>query len=178
MKTLRVKQNRVQTTVRRRQYDDRRENCRACIYHRFSVAYTTAILIIRFVSNSGTGFILWFGWKQQNIFARLFLPTVNRQKNFWVGFFVRRYFSPATSAENEICSARPRASKQTKNQLWLRSLASCRRFSQQRFGGSLWRSPCVFCSAHKRNLHAGAWFASTNDGDGAWSKLCISFWAK
>jgi len=118
MKTLRVKQNRVQTTVRRRQYDDRRENCTACIHHRFSVTCTTAILILRFVSNYATGnFSLWFGWKQQNIFTRLFKPTVNRQKNFWVGVFVRRYFSPATSAEKRNM-LRARASKQTKNEVW------------------------------------------------------------
>ena len=61
MKTLRVKQNRVQTTVRRRQYDDRRENCTACIHHRFSVTCTTAILILRFVSNYATGIqsVIW-----------------------------------------------------------------------------------------------------------------------
>ena len=40
MKTLRVKQNSVEPTVRRRQYDDKK-NCRACIHHRFSV--TTVI---------------------------------------------------------------------------------------------------------------------------------------
>ena len=42
MKTLRVKQNSVEPTVRRRQYDDKNKNCRACIHHWFSV--TTAIL--------------------------------------------------------------------------------------------------------------------------------------
>jgi len=105
MKTLRVKQNRVQTTVRRRQYDDRRENCTACIHHRFSVTCTTAILILRFVSNYATGnFSLWFGWKQQNIFTRLFKPTVNCQKNFWVGIFVR--FHQRRRPKNEICYAR------------------------------------------------------------------------
>ena len=61
MKTLRVKQNRVQTTVRRRQYDGRRENCTACIHHRFSVTCTTAILVTRFVPNYATGIqsVIW-----------------------------------------------------------------------------------------------------------------------
>ena len=76
---------------------------------------TTAILILRFVSNYATG-IQSVIWKQQNIFTRLFKPTVNRQKNFWVGVFVRRYFSPATSAEKRNI-LRARASKQTKNEV-------------------------------------------------------------
>ena len=118
------------------------------------------------------GFSLWFGWKQQNMFTWLFKPTVNRQKKFWVGVFIRRYFFYHRCwPKNEICYARGLANKQ-KIKFEGGPLPLKKQAFYQWFCCSLWRSHCIFCSVHKWNVHAGAWFASTNDGDGARSKLC------
>ena len=98
------------------------------------------------------------------------LSTVKRIFG-WESSFVD-IFHQRRRPKNEICYARGLANKQKmKFEGWP--------FSPWKEGFlsaiccSLWRSHCVFCSVHKRNLHAGAWFARTNDGDGARSKLCI-----
>ena len=106
------KQNSAEPTVRRRQYDDRRENCRTYTHHRFSV--TTAILCSSVWSASAEVFFLQgFGSieRTQNIFTQSFKKLSTAKIHFGWEFFESIFFTSCVGRKTNTVA---RTGKETK----------------------------------------------------------------